>query len=669
MGRFRGFLGSFFGFSTTGASSEGGASRGVSGGAEGSAGGAGGTASGGGGGGGGVSGGGGGSGSTRLPHGFLFPAPDQLVEADAVDLDHLVSDAGDVSIRTAHPAADALDEDLVVFVDEVDRAVADREGRHLAAVLDELDLHALAERGVRLLRLDRHFLEDDPLGLRRSFERVRFLLEPQGPPLVVPVRPPSGAALVLQLARREETPCHKGTSVKRRPNFQVIFKGGAASKLVLSGGRDFDGPLAIRTDDALFGEVPRVDFPAAVRTRSDEMLLSARLVLRHELVGGAVEDALDESVVHRLPEEFLRLESGLANPLRHQVHLDPALGLRPVRELDDDPLVAPLPHPEQDRDGPRDDRDRPAQVHELWDVPQEYEEEQAEEHRESADREIGDGRELEDRGSLGHAGSRRAPVLQSRAVGIRRGHEPWNSLAVGRARGIRRRAPRLFRGLPDEGDPGPGNADETEGQDGEGEGPDGFRERPAEDRPDDEAGSEDDRIDAEGRAGDRPLDDVAEVGERGGRERPRSRGEDRDERPLGDEEAQIRSGRSRRGREQDREASEAREAEGHERPPEARAIGEAAAEGEGAAEGQAEGRDDDEERRQRRASPRPDQVVREAEDVSVQGHDGDVDREQPPDVAVPEDGSEEFDGAPLRLRHELRLPDEELHDDDARGDP
>src|SRR5207247_567660 len=218
MGRFRGFLGSFFGFSTTGASSAGGASRGVSGGAEGSAGGAGGTASGGGGGGGGVSGGGGGSGSTRLPHGFLFPAPAQLVEADAVDL--------------------------------------------------------------------------DPLGLRRSFERVRFLLEPQGPPLVVPVRPPSGAALVLQLARREETPCHKGTSVKRRPNFQVIFKGGAASKLVLSGGRDFDGPLAIRTDDALFGEVPRVDFPAAVRTRSDEMLLSARLVLRHELVGGAVEDAL-----------------------------------------------------------------------------------------------------------------------------------------------------------------------------------------------------------------------------------------------------------------------------------------------------------------------------------------------------------------------------------------
>src|SRR6266550_7231164 len=161
MGRFRGFLGSFFGFSPTGASSEGGASRGVSGGAEGSAGGAGGTASGGGGGGGGVSGGGGGSGSTRLPHGFLFPAADELVEAHAVDLDHLVPHAGDVPVRTAHAASDPFDEDLVVLVDEVDRTVADGEGGHLSAVLDQLDLHALPERGVRLLRFDGDLFEDD----------------------------------------------------------------------------------------------------------------------------------------------------------------------------------------------------------------------------------------------------------------------------------------------------------------------------------------------------------------------------------------------------------------------------------------------------------------------------------------------------------------------------
>src|SRR2546428_12548981 len=107
-----------------------------------------------GGGGGVVSGGGGGSGSTRLPHGLLFPAADELVEAHAVDLDHLVPHAGDVPIRPAHAASDSFDEDLVVLVDEVDRSVAYGERGHLSTVLDQLDLHALPERGIRLLRFD-----------------------------------------------------------------------------------------------------------------------------------------------------------------------------------------------------------------------------------------------------------------------------------------------------------------------------------------------------------------------------------------------------------------------------------------------------------------------------------------------------------------------------------
>src|SRR5437867_11944347 len=86
----------------------------------------------GGGGGSSVSGGGGGvSGSMGLPHRFLFAAPDELVQAHAVHLDDLVSHARDVSIRSAHAAPDPLDEDLIVLVDEVDRAGADRDGRHL----------------------------------------------------------------------------------------------------------------------------------------------------------------------------------------------------------------------------------------------------------------------------------------------------------------------------------------------------------------------------------------------------------------------------------------------------------------------------------------------------------------------------------------------------------
>src|SRR5439155_5124735 len=112
-----------------------------------------------------------------------------------------------------HAAADSFDEDLVVLVDEVDRAVADREGCDLPAVLDQLDLYALPQRGVRLLRLDRDLLEDDPFRLRRAFERVRFLFEPKHAPLVVPVRPPSGLAFALQFARREETTCQRRTPV------------------------------------------------------------------------------------------------------------------------------------------------------------------------------------------------------------------------------------------------------------------------------------------------------------------------------------------------------------------------------------------------------------------------------------------------------------------------
>src|SRR5206468_10648307 len=168
----------------------------------------------GGGGGSSVSGGGGGvSGSTGLPHGFLLAAPDELVQAHAVHLDDLVSDARDVSVRPAHAAADPLDEDLIVLVDEVDRAVADREGRHLPAVLDELDLHALAQRGVRLLRLDRDLLQHDALRLRGSLERARFLLQVEHTPLVIPVRPPSGLAFALQFARCEETTCQRATPV------------------------------------------------------------------------------------------------------------------------------------------------------------------------------------------------------------------------------------------------------------------------------------------------------------------------------------------------------------------------------------------------------------------------------------------------------------------------
>src|SRR5256712_10171256 len=80
----------------------------------------------GGGGGGSVSGGGGGgSGSTGLPHRVLLAAPDEFVQAHAVHLDDLVSDARDVAVRPAPAAADPFHEDLVVLVHATGLALAE----------------------------------------------------------------------------------------------------------------------------------------------------------------------------------------------------------------------------------------------------------------------------------------------------------------------------------------------------------------------------------------------------------------------------------------------------------------------------------------------------------------------------------------------------------------
>src|SRR2546425_2761648 len=197
---FFGFFGSFFAFAGGSAATPDSVPPGA--GSASSGGGGGSSAAGGGGGRGGVSSGGGGgvSFSIESPDGLLLPALHELLQGDVVHLDDLVLDPGDVPVRPAHPTADPLHEDLVVLVDEVDRAVPDRERGDLPPILHELDLHALPERGVRLLRLDRDLLQHDPLRLGRALERIRFLLEVEDPPLVVPVRPPELLAIVDQLS-------------------------------------------------------------------------------------------------------------------------------------------------------------------------------------------------------------------------------------------------------------------------------------------------------------------------------------------------------------------------------------------------------------------------------------------------------------------------------------
>src|SRR5712691_11875442 len=298
MGRFLGFFGSLFGFSTGGASSAAGAGVSPAEALEAGAGARAGSASAVGGSEGGVSGAvGGGSPSIRLPHRLLFPASHELVEAHAIHLNDFVPNSGDVSVRAAHPPANPFDEDLVVFVDEVDRAVPNRERRHLTTVLDQLDFHAFPQRGVRLLRLDRDLFQDDAFRLRRSLQRVGALFEVLHPTFVVPIGPAVGLSLILELSRREETPCHASRSTEGRANRHVIFNHGVTGRTRVRttpsrnekiqrrrsrrsrARRYHDRPLAVRAGGPFLREVPPIDVAAAVRTRPDEVRLSVHPLL------------------------------------------------------------------------------------------------------------------------------------------------------------------------------------------------------------------------------------------------------------------------------------------------------------------------------------------------------------------------------------------------------
>src|SRR5205807_2740059 len=181
---------------------------------------------------------------------------------------------------------------------------------------------------------------------------------------------------------------------------------------------------------------------------------------------------------------------------------------------------------------PWDDRDRPAEVEQFRDVPEEDDEEQSKEHREAADGEIRERREAHELRRGRHGRTTKAPVLQSRGARIRSTHKPEASTVFGGCRRIRRRGRSSRGGFADEQDPGGGDPDETEGEDGEGEGADGVREGTPEDRSDDQARPEDDRVDPERRPGHGPFDDVAEIGEGRGREGPGTRREDGDQGPL-----------------------------------------------------------------------------------------------------------------------------------------
>jgi hypothetical protein len=113
-------------------------------------------------------------------------------------LHNLETHTGDITLGVAG-TTETGDENLVVLINEVEATVVGHEGRDLLTVLDELNTHALTHSGVRLLGLDTNLLENDPLSVRATGERLGPLLA-QVTTLVALVRPVVVLALGAQLA-------------------------------------------------------------------------------------------------------------------------------------------------------------------------------------------------------------------------------------------------------------------------------------------------------------------------------------------------------------------------------------------------------------------------------------------------------------------------------------
>merc|ERR1740121_763189 len=125
-------------------------------------------------------------------------------EAATRHLHYLEANARDVANRVP-AASEARDQDLVVLIDEVQAAVTGDERGDFLAVLDQLHAAALADRGVRLLRLDPDLLDDDALRVRGPAEGVTLVPGSEVRLLVVLVCPPLRTSADDQLTRGANT--------------------------------------------------------------------------------------------------------------------------------------------------------------------------------------------------------------------------------------------------------------------------------------------------------------------------------------------------------------------------------------------------------------------------------------------------------------------------------
>ena len=68
---------------------------------------------------------------------LLLASSNHFIEGYAVDLNDLVTNTWNISVRTTHAFTDTFDHDFVVFIDEVDCTDTRSECGQLVSVLDE----------------------------------------------------------------------------------------------------------------------------------------------------------------------------------------------------------------------------------------------------------------------------------------------------------------------------------------------------------------------------------------------------------------------------------------------------------------------------------------------------------------------------------------------------
>jgi hypothetical protein len=137
------------------------------------------------------------------PWPFLL-ALEECEQRNVGNLDDLEPDSGNITDGVTL-TTESGNKDFVVLFDEVETTVVRDEGHDLLAVIDQLDTHALADSGVRLLGFDTDLFKNDSLSVRSASEGVGLPAGSEVSLFVVEIGPSLDATVLDVLAGGPDT--------------------------------------------------------------------------------------------------------------------------------------------------------------------------------------------------------------------------------------------------------------------------------------------------------------------------------------------------------------------------------------------------------------------------------------------------------------------------------